>query len=103
MSKPKNCPIKIGDSYFDELLNFRFCMFPSCFHCFSGFRTILVFALGSFLPILVIVYNLQCNDLTDATLADEDANSILADNANRPIQGNVAMQGTQVASSGGQI
>ena len=29
------------------------------------------------------------------TLADEDTNSILADNANRAIQGNVAMQVTQ--------
>ena len=36
-------------------------------------------------------------DLTDVTLADEDTNSILADNANRAIQGNVAMQVTQVA------
>ena len=30
-------------------------------------------------------------DLTDVTLADEDTNSILTDNANRAIQGNVAM------------
>ena len=30
-----------------------------------------------------------CVDLTDVTLADEDANSILTDNANRAIQGNV--------------
>ena len=29
------------------------------------------------------------------TLADEDTNSILTDNANRAIQGNVAMQVTQ--------
>ena len=28
-----------------------------------------------------------CVDLTDVTLADEDTNSILADNANRVIQG----------------
>ena len=34
-------------------------------------------------------------DLADATLADEDTNSILSDNANRAIQGNVAMQVTQ--------
>ena len=39
-------------------------------------------------------------DLTDVTLADEDTNSILTDNANRAFQGNVAMQ---VAPSGGQI
>ena len=39
-------------------------------------------------------------NLTDVTLADEDTNSILTDNANRAIQGNVAMP---VAPSGGQI
>ena len=39
-------------------------------------------------------------DLTDVTLADEDTNSILADNANRAIQGNVAIQ---VVPLGGQI
>ena len=31
-------------------------------------------------------------NLTDVTLADEDTNSILTDDANRAIQGNVAMQ-----------
>ena len=31
-------------------------------------------------------------DLTDVTLADEDSNSILTDNAKRAIQGNEAMQ-----------
>jgi len=36
-----------------------------------------------------------CADLTDVTLADEDTNSILTDNANKAIQGNVAMQVTQ--------
>ena len=41
--------------------------------------------------------------LTDVTLADEDTNSILTDNANRAIQGNVAMQVTQVVPSVGQI
>ena len=34
-------------------------------------------------------------DLTDMTLADEDTNSIITDNANRAILGNVAMQVTQ--------
>ena len=33
-----------------------------------------------------------CVDLTDVTLADEDTNSILADNAKGAIQGNAAMQ-----------
>ena len=32
-----------------------------------------------------------CADFTDVTLADEDINSILTDNANRAFQGNVAM------------
>ena len=39
-------------------------------------------------------------DLTDVTLADEDTNSIQTDDANKAIQGNVAMQ---VAPPGGQI
>ena len=34
-------------------------------------------------------------DLTDVTLADEDTNSILTDNANRAFQRNVAKQVTQ--------
>ena len=41
-----------------------------------------------------------CVDLTDMTLADEDTNSIQTDDANKAIQGNVAMQ---VAPPGGQI
>ena len=39
-------------------------------------------------------------DFTDVTMADEDTNSILTDNTNRAIQGNVAMQVTQ---PGGQV
>ena len=35
-----------------------------------------------------------CANLADVTLADEDTNSILTDNANKAIQGNVAMQTT---------
>ena len=31
----------------------------------------------------------RCADLTDVTLADEDTNSILTDNANGAIEGNV--------------
>ena len=38
-------------------------------------------------------------DLTDVTLADEDTKSILTDNANRAVPGNVAMH---VAQPGGQ-
>ena len=41
-----------------------------------------------------------CVDLTDVTLADEDTNPILTDNANRAIQGYVAMQ---VMQPGGQL
>ena len=43
----------------------------------------------------VSVTNRPFADLTDVTLADEDTNQILTDNANRAIQGNVAMQVTQ--------
>jgi len=39
-------------------------------------------------------------DLTDVTLADEDTNSILTDNANRAFQRNVEMKLTQ---AGGKI
>ena len=39
-------------------------------------------------------------NLTDVTLADEDTNSIQTDDANKVIQGNMAMQ---VAPPGGQI
>ena len=39
-------------------------------------------------------------DLTDLTRADDDTNSMLIDNANAAIQGNVTMQVTQ---SGGQL
>ena len=42
----------------------------------------------------------RCVNLTDVTLADEDTDSILTDNTNRAIQGNVAMQVTQ---PGGQV
>ena len=41
-----------------------------------------------------------CANLTDVTLADEDTDSILTDNANRAFQRNVAMQVTQ---AGGKI
>ena len=40
-------------------------------------------------------------DLTDVTLADEDTNSILTDNANRAYRGNVPMQVTQVVTQVG--
>ena len=50
--------------------------------------------------VLVSLTERCCVDLTDVTLADEDTKSILTDNANRAIQGNVAMQVTQ---PGGKI
>ena len=42
-------------------------------------------------------------DLSDATLADEDANSILADAANRTIPSNVTMQVAPLESTGREI
>ena len=39
--------------------------------------------------------SIPCADLTDVTLADEDTNPILTDNAKRTFHGNVAMQVTQ--------
>ena len=42
-----------------------------------------------------------CADLTDVTLADEDTNSILTDNANRAFQRNVAKQVTQAGGKMG--
>ena len=51
-------------------------------------------SLGSDLWVRLSLTNKQTEepfaDLTDVTLADEDTNSILTDNANRAIQGNVA-------------
>ena len=41
-----------------------------------------------------------CADLTDVTLADEDTNSILADNVKGAIQGNEAMQVMKTYASG---
>ena len=41
-----------------------------------------------------------CANLTDVTLADEDTNSILTDNANQAFQRNVAIQ---VTEAGGKI
>ena len=48
--------------------------------------------LGSDSWVRMSVRHRRCADLTDVTLADEDTNSILADNAKRAIQGNEAMQ-----------
>ena len=42
----------------------------------------------------------RCVDLTDVTLADEDTNSILTDNAKRAIQGNETMQVMKTNASG---
>ena len=48
--------------------------------------------LGSDLWVRMSVRKRHRADLTDVTLADEDTNSILTDNANRTIQGNEEMQ-----------
>ena len=60
--------------------------------CVTNFYRTQVY-LGS--DLWVSVFKRPFADLADATLADEDTNSILSDNANRAIQGNVAMQVTQ--------
>ena len=39
-----------GDSYFDQIQNLYFCMFPSCAVLHAIFRTVFAFALGPFLP-----------------------------------------------------
>ena len=64
--------------------------------------------LGSDLCVRVSETDACCRDLTDVTLADEDEdnNSIPTDNANRAIQGNVAMKVTEAGAkfvTGGQI
>ena len=64
--------------------------------------------LGSDLCVRVSETDACCRDLTDVTLADEDEdnNSIPTDNANRAIQGNVAMKVTEAGTkfvTGGQI
>ena len=56
-------------------------------------------SLGSDLGVLISLHPRVCSDLTDVTLADEDSNSTPADDVNRAILGNVAMQ---VAPSGDQ-
>ena len=56
-------------------------------------------SLGSDLWVLMSLTEGLFADLTDVALADEDINSIPADDVNRAILGNVAMQ---VAPPGGQ-
>ena len=56
-------------------------------------------SLGSDLWVLMSVRTRGFADLTDVTLADEDSNSIPADDVNRAILDNVAMR---VAPPGGQ-
>ena len=74
---------------------FGFQQFLSLLKCiWSGF-CILVFLSDPGVPSPIFVSGCPsvsprgCVDLTDMTLADEDTNSILTDNANRAIQGNV--------------
>ena len=55
---------------------------------------------GSGCPSVTALSERLCVDFTGVNLADEDTNSIPTDNANRAIQGNVAMNVTQ---SGGQL
>ena len=46
-------------------------------------------------PVCLSMSERRFADLTDVTIADKDTNSILTDNANRALQGNVAMKVTQ--------
>ena len=48
-------------------------------------------SLGSDLWVLMSVTERLCADLTDATLADDDSNSIPTDDVNKAILGNVAI------------
>ena len=56
------------------------------------YRTQVVFVLSDLWVRFSLTELARFADLTDVTLADEDTNSILADNANRAFQGNVAMR-----------
>ena len=49
----------LGWFLFRKVWNFKLCMFPSCSHWFTDFRTIFVFALGPFLPMVVVFFRLQ--------------------------------------------
>ena len=69
--------------------------------CLTFYRTQV--NLGSDLWVQMSVSEGRCVDLTDVTLADEDTNSILTDNAKRAIQGNETMQVMKTNASGGQI
>ena len=50
------CVHQIGGFYFDEFQNFQLGMFPSCSHCFTVFRTVIVFALRPSLSMVVIFF-----------------------------------------------
>ena len=56
------------------------------------YRTQVVFVVSDLWVRFSLTELARFADLTDVTLADEDTNSILADNANRAFQGNVAMR-----------
>ena len=66
------------------------CQFILCLRVCFFYRTQV--NLGSDLWVRLSVRETPLWNLTDVTLADEDTNSILTDNANGAIQGNVAMQ-----------
>ena len=72
-------------------------MFDCIFMCICNYRTQV--SLGSDLWVQISLTERLFADLTDVTLADEDSNSTPADDVNRAILGNVAMQ---VAPSGGK-
>ena len=73
-------------------------MFTLPLHTFTFYRTQV--SLGSDLWVRLSLTEGSSLNLTDVTLADGDTKSILTDNANRAIQGNVAMH---VTLPGGQL
>ena len=52
-----DCPL--GWFLFRKVWNFKFGMLPNCCHLLTDFRTVFVFALGPFLPMLVIFSTLM--------------------------------------------
>ena len=52
--------LRWGDSYFNEFLNFALGIPTYCSILFTDFKTVFVFALGHFVPMVVNFYDLQC-------------------------------------------
>ena len=48
--------IVVGWFLLRKFQNFQLCMFPHCSHCFTGFRTHLVFSVAELLPMVVVFF-----------------------------------------------